>query len=1048
MKKLTKSNSYILKSVYFFGFFIAAICFTSIGSNNSFTYYEKTINYFSPDTIPLDRSLVVDTVNVSAVYTISDTADIYSDGQDDIILLTEDSLNYTELDSSITFAVGDIDTNILFNKPEDTAAYYYATQTAAYYIPQNDSSVYTLISVDTGLIGNDQDLLSLKIKDNAGIITINPGHTTREINGGLFGIHIPGIFAPNHISEDDTYYMQAWQALSDLKPSSLRYPGGADTRWQHPIDYDWNWDGVADPIKGYGYNIDEIIRFYDVSNETDEIPAITDNNIQANTLSFLSLIHEDLDDPTDGGVAETPTNPVYICNNCHEWMNEAQYREDFESIYKKWRIQEALPAGEKYIDQFLRMVKKIEEDNQIADPGYKVEIIVDLPIPMASATECWNFVDYLRNNAIHNLNVAGVEMGNETYFGWSMDMMGFETFDDYYNYIDGNNPALTWTENFYDYVYGPPPGEYIITEAIMAGKTKWDHNYFKEFKLKHAWSCKIGLPAENLPEEYDETDGNIFGVNGPDPGEGTFPFAKQVEGWNADLGSHYADKFSHSNIYKFDAVIPHTYYKPHNNWYHIAVDNLCTLYPTEGLASCSPISCTDPLDLDVTYDGNWKYDEYDPRIKDAFQGMMGYSVWNYPVDLPSYFGPAPGNLNDFLKTRYMLFYQAMDADLQFSSTGDDAKEMWATEKNFLSNDTWNEDPVVLDETYNKRVLDVYYNTFVQGYFLQEWFLKDLTKLNFTKTVFRQNFFTYSHIHSFAGGGWQDLLVQADDCDLVANGLDPDVINGPYWMRRTTYWTYYLLSEIFKQKLNYLPSAISLPEHSKNQPPTVFIDDEHENLYVYFSNTKQLSQNDIIDPENLYPLFDYGFEFTTIDLYVVDAEFPHAASGRNLMVSKQAGNIAINSCYECNQNDADYNPHPFDIQGITIIEDVNQCDCDLPPGAVCVPVPGYSYGYFKIGIHAFGPYERQQATISDKYNVVIYPNPAYDYFSINLENNYEMQTDENIDIIVSDLTGFPIATFQISESNQINISNLHAGLYQVTLRFSDKSIITKPLIKIK
>jgi len=60
----------------------------------------------------------------------------------------------------------------------------------------------------------------------------------------------------------------------------------------------------------------------------------------------------------------------------------------------------------------------------------------------------------------------------------------------------------------------------------------------------------------------------------------------------------------------------------------------------------------------------------------------------------------------------------------------------------------------------------------------------------------------------------------------------------------------------------------------------------------------------------------------------------------------------------------------------------------------------------------------------------------------------MQTDENIDIIVSDLAGFPIATFQISESNQINISNLNAGLYQVTFRFSDNSTITKPLIKIK
>ena len=1041
MKNLSKSNPCIRKSMFFFGFLIFARCFISVGSNTCFTSAEKLNHYFSPDTVPPDTSIIIDTVNVEAIYTVADTAEIYTDGLDDIILLIEDSVHYAEPDSSIIFAVGDIDSNILFSKPDDTAAYYYATDNAAYYIPQNDSAVYTLISVDSNLTGNKQELLSLRIGDNAGMITINPGHTTKELNAGLFGIHIPGIFKPNHISEDDTYYMQAWQALSDLKPSSLRYPGGADTRWQHPLDYDKDWDGITDPIKGYGYNIDEIIRFYDVTNETDQVPAIPTDNIQANVQDFIDAIHNDLEG-TDGSLPN-------VCDLCHTWMDADAYQEDFEKIYSKWKTQETLPAGEKYIDQFLRMVKKIEEENQIADPGYKVEIIVDLPIPMASATECWNFVDYLRNNPIHNLNVAGVEMGNETYFGWAMDMMGFETFDDYYNYIDGKDPDPTWTENFYDYVYGPPPGEYIITEAIMAGKTKWDHNYFKEFKLKHALSCKIGLPAENLPEEYDATDGNIFGVNGPDPGEGTFPFAKHVEGWNADLGSHYGDKFlTHANIYKFDAVIPHTYYKPHNNWYHIATDHLCALYPTEGAASCNSISCSDPLDLDYTYDGNWKYDEYDPRIKDAFQGMMGYPIWNYPADLPPYFGPAPGNLNEFLKTRYMLFYQAIDDDLQFSLAGPDGKEMWATEKNFLSNDTWNEDPAVGDETFDKRVLDVYYNTFVQGYFLQEWFLRDLTKLNFTKTLYRQNFFTYSHIHSFAGGGWQDLLVQADDCDLVANGLNPALINDPYWMRRTTYWTYFLLSDIFKQKLNYLPSVISLPEHSRNQPPTVFIDDEHENLYVYFSNTKGLSQNNIIDPENLFPLFDYGFKFTTIDLHMVDAEFPHSASGRNLMVSKQGENVAINSCYECNQAYADYNPHPFDIQGITIVEDVNQCDCELPLGAVCVPVPGYSYGYFKIGIHAFGPYERQQATISDKYNVVIYPNPAYDYFSINLENNYEMQTDENIDIIVSDLAGFPIATFQISESNQINISNLNAGLYQVTFRFSDNSTITKPLIKIK
>ena len=85
MKNLSKSNPCIRKSMFFFGFLIFARCFISVGSNTCFTSAEKLNHYFSPDTVPPDTSIIIDTVNVEAIYTVADTAEIYTDGLDDII---------------------------------------------------------------------------------------------------------------------------------------------------------------------------------------------------------------------------------------------------------------------------------------------------------------------------------------------------------------------------------------------------------------------------------------------------------------------------------------------------------------------------------------------------------------------------------------------------------------------------------------------------------------------------------------------------------------------------------------------------------------------------------------------------------------------------------------------------------------------------------------------------------------------------------------------------------------------------------------------------
>ena len=1080
----------------------ACILGQSIAENPIIT--ERCFSPFAPDTISPDSiaaitdTTSIDTIAVIEIYTPEIIDTTYSDGLDNIIILLEDTTGYfMNIDSASKFFLNtDVSSDIrvlpastssditfidstsaeIFIKPVDSIDYYFATDTSAYYIKKYDTVAYQIEKMDSNLLGiggnfNEKDILNLSIMTNVGDIRVTPGDEPKQVNYSLFGVHIPGIFLPQtHIGEDATNYMEAWEALRDLKPASLRYPGGADTRWQHPYDYDKDWDGdiehiVGNPdrVKGYGYDIYEIIRFFDVT-ENEDNPGTAEiiegdpaNNIQADDPDYLLYI-------IDGMDYIEATNQ-YNCTTCSEWMNNEQYQANFEDLYKVWVNQEEQPGDSRYIDQFIDLVTFIENywhaagPDHEADPDYKIDVIVDLPIPCASATECWNFVNYLRHhelNGVTDVKIVGVEMGNETYFGWAIDMMGFGQmgyvdfdygvggFGDYYNYINGLNPNSDWADIFFDYVYAGSHliGDYTEEEwnAIIADKTWIDHDYIRTFRMNPEWSCKVGIPAENLPNDFDETDGNVFGLTGADPGDGggVLDIGKSVPNWNIDLGSHYPDQFigphGHpTGIFKFNAVIPHTYYKPHNQWYHIAMDPLCSLYPLDPLYSLDACIAKTACD-DLTVDP-WQFDTYDIRLETPFQGIMGFPIQNYhdaEGNPDVYFGPAEHNMHQFFKTGYLNYYREQEHDLHFSLTGPSAKEMWATEKNFLSSDTWNEGDGAT--AYDKRVLDIYYNTFVQGYFDLEWFLDDLTRLNFT-SPFRENFFTYSHIHSYAGGGWQDLLVQPT-CDELAQRSPPIVATGTYWLKRTSYYTYLLLSDIFKQKLQYLPSTIALPKTNINHKPTVFIDPDHEFLYIYGSNIYSAEQNIILDPSILNNLFDYGCTFVNYETHLIDAQFPYSGTGKNIMFNGSTSRPALNFCYD--------NCPPFDIPGIT----GTWGPVGPVPDPFIVSFPGYSFGYIKVGIHAYGPGERQQANAYDKASFTIYPNPAYDHFNIKIEKTSGIQSDEKLNVIVSDIMGTSVAFFNISQFENADISNLPAGLYQVTVMFSDNNKITKSLIKIK
>ena len=53
-----------------------------------------------------------------------------------------------------------------------------------------------------------------------------------------------------------------------------------------------------------------------------------------------------------------------------------------------------------------------------------------------------NIIKYLRDstiNHIYPLSVVGVEMGNEPYFDYARLIMGWESFEDYWDYLNGVN---------------------------------------------------------------------------------------------------------------------------------------------------------------------------------------------------------------------------------------------------------------------------------------------------------------------------------------------------------------------------------------------------------------------------------------------------------------------------------------------------------------------------------------------------------------------------------------------------------------------------------
>ena len=194
---------------------------------------------------------------------------------------------------------------------------------------------------------------SLDCTTPASTMSINLNKTVKTINKGQFGINVTGMFTKSTLY-GDTYSEDQWQWLSDMRPKVLRFPGGSSSKFMHLLTGD----------KGYGYDIVEITRYLDAIDNDMEAPTnATDIMNETNVTTLLSWF---------GGSSE-------ILDAFEEYRTDYGYQED-------------LTSGDRFIDHFIRLIEKIETDNQVFDPTYRVDVIVCLNILTETAEDCLDIV--------------------------------------------------------------------------------------------------------------------------------------------------------------------------------------------------------------------------------------------------------------------------------------------------------------------------------------------------------------------------------------------------------------------------------------------------------------------------------------------------------------------------------------------------------------------------------------------------------------------------------------------------------------------------------
>jgi len=895
------------------------------------------------------------------------------------------------------------------------------------------------------------DTSALSFRYEASPMKIILSNQTFPVEQGLLGINVTDMFEPGHANEyvDLPKYTSGenpWDYLSELCPTTLRVFSGQGSRFMEllgsartaPND-PFNTSGTM-MNGGYGFCIERIIPFFDNTDNDIDAPPLFDDTPGAIPFSIS-------DDMNDDGQLNTLTS----------WYLSDRYKNSFEDFYHKWEEQPIYdptdPAFDEYseqplyINQLIHLVNKIESEN----PGQSVSVMLCLNILSESATNCKNIATYLKDD--NGIDLAGIEIGNEVYFGWAEDLLGFRDngfvpkFIHYWDYINGfNYDDFSIGVDPDDGDPGDPTGDGMYfsdfdLSLVLPSDVLLDHDYLGVLKGDPSTAnIPLGLPAHNLPNcgEYvfitDESDtSNTLNMGGADPcADCTYPL------WNDQLAAKYSAQIPMTSTYKFDAVILHPYYTPTN-------------VPTDAIELCNTNWLSIPLCLDgVTYGTPWTYASYDTRLKCAFDGIMGFPVIDTDAD-GIWDTPAVGNFRSFVTSGLKEAMDFHKAHLKFSTTdvGPEMKDIWYTEYNINSDERVTDAQV----EYVGSIL----NTFAHAEGLWNWVLWNV-KSN-AGISYRPNYLSSTTLQSFLSGTQIALMNTASQDEQAIMGLDEisaiapcdggtvdcssdgDCLDNSYYLRRLTYYAMQLLNKISMDDLVYLRSTALAYVGTRvnyNIPPTVFYNGNPSDpkLIVFYTNVKDVDQTFGFNPGLVYQLFPGA---VSVNLYggtinFMNANVPYTTSGKCSLYN-------FNNWYDC-QAGGSGNMYSIETDENDILNGLASTDCPVGvSGAACVVVPKYSLGYFTINIDV------NYRLGENKDVFAIYPNPTSSNFYIQQINSEEMVATL-LDVEVYNSYGANVLSTQVVEGQRIDISNLPVGSYNVLIKSNNVLRDSEVLVKMK
>jgi len=145
-------------------------------------------------------------------------------------------------------------------------------------------TVSTLIDgLDTTYILSEEGSENMFVFDLSAIY-LKPGGSSKRVNQELYGLNVSNMFEHTSFGDNDMYEFteDTWQLISDLRPQVLRFPDGSGGKFarmlgsenKNPDDDDYgSWNG------GYGFNLTEIIPYYDITEGDLDIPGWTAEDV-------------------------------------------------------------------------------------------------------------------------------------------------------------------------------------------------------------------------------------------------------------------------------------------------------------------------------------------------------------------------------------------------------------------------------------------------------------------------------------------------------------------------------------------------------------------------------------------------------------------------------------------------------------------------------------------------------------------------------------------------------------------------------------------------